>query len=197
MNTKSKRKNSRNYLSDNDYSEIIQEVHYCLNLTTRERFNLERGAVARFIAEIPYMAYQSTPGVTAAFNLISYITGSRNRDFFAQRKDQSISERIDTYIHGSDGKREVIQLCKDILEEVSLFDHKNDLTEDLKNNHPNPLIRGEIDFDTERRRLALKKLTYNRSVRNLVENSYKGVYLSTWWKLPPGTPIKEGVEKKL
>lgn len=163
------------------YAEMIHEADRCLGLSYKERENLEKNSVPRFIAEIPFMAEQENPEEKGIFNLISYVTGSRNPGFFAQRKAQTIRERIDTYLHGSDGNREIMELCRDIIEEVSLYDHKSDLEEDKKTGHPNPILRGEIDFIKEKRRLKAKRLNYSPSIRNMVEGKFEGEVLSKYW----------------
>lgn len=176
-----KTQEKRVILNNGVYGELINQVNSVMNLTEKENKTLFIHSVPRFIAEIPFLANQKNPEVKAVLNLISYIGGSRNSEFFAQRKEQSISERIDTYINNSDGNREVLNLCRDILEEVSLYDHKNDAEEDMKNNHPNPLNRGEIVFKTEKRRLRLKREGYSQNIKNLIEGRFEGEVLSSFW----------------
>lgn len=168
-------------LTDDVYNTIVSETDKSLNLSNKEKEVLLENPVPRFIAEIPYLTGQPVPETAAALNLITYITGSRNRQFFAQRDGQNIRERIDTYIRGHKADREAMELCIDILEEVSLYDHKNDYEEDLVNNHPNPLIKGEINFESEKRRLCLKRVNYSENTRKLIEKRYEGDVLSVWW----------------
>lgn len=167
--------------TDSMYYRVIDEVEKCLVLTLKEKRNLYSNPVPRFVAEIPTLAGQQTPEVKSAMNLISYITGSRNKDFFAQRTGQTIRERIDTYIHGSDGDQQIMALCRDILEEVSLFDHKNDIKKDEEEGYFNPLSAGEICFLQEKKRLERRRLSFSPVVRSLVEGRFEGQVLSIFW----------------
>lgn len=179
-----KTKKDEMFLTDECYLQVINKANMALNLSVKELRLLKECVVPRFIAEIPFLAKQENPEVISAFNLISYITGSRNKKFFAQRANQTISERIDTYIHGSDGDREVVSFCKDVLEEVSLYDHKSDLPLDAEKGYPNPLLSGEIDFHTERKRLKARKYSYSHRVRKLIEGRYEGEILASFWTYP-------------
>lgn len=171
----------REILNNEVYNKLVKEVNRVMNLTEKEKGTLLTHSVPRFIAEIPFLAEQENPAIKAANNLICYMAGSRNRSFFAQREGQNIAERIDTYINANDGNNEVLNLCKDILEEVSLYDHKSDAEEDKKTGHANPLNRGEIDFTQEKRRLILKKKGYSQHIRNLIEGRFEGEVLSYFW----------------
>lgn len=171
-------------LSNEEFSKIINECDRSLNLTTRERELLNNSPVAKFIAQVPYISNEANPDILACMNLISYIAGTRNGSFFQARGNETIGERIEPYIHSVNGDKETISLCKLVLEEVSLLDHKNDYAKDIKSGHSNPLVSGIIDFQKEKERINSRKRIYPQHIQDLVDSSFKGEVLSSFWTYP-------------
>lgn len=184
MNTILKENNSYKNLSDVEYFRLVNECNRSLNLTKGEYELLLNSPVPKFIAGIPYLANEINPDILACMNLNTYITGTRNGSFFQARENETIAERIEPYIHSVNGDTETISLCKLILEEVSLLDHKNDFEKDIKSGHSNPLVAGIIDFQKEKERLSNKKKTYPKKIQELVDRTFRGDILNSFWTYP-------------
>lgn len=181
-NVKIKESVSNLYLSDKDYFELVKSCDKSLHLSAQENQMLLNSAVPRFIAGIPYLSCESNPDILACMNLITYVTGTRNKEFFSTRPGETIQDRIEPYVHSVNGKEDVISLCKVILEEVSLNDHNSDKEDDIKTGHSNPIVDGIIDFRKEKRRINKKKREYPSDIQKLVDGSFKGKVLSRWWR---------------
>lgn len=168
-------------LTDEMYRECVLQADKVMSFSEKEKNILSQSPVARFMAEIPWITNQKTPEVVAAMNLISYVAGGRNKNFFAHRPGQSLRERIIPYIHGFKEDQDVFSLCLDVLEEVSLHDHFSDKDQDRLTGHSNPINNNEIDFKVEQRRLKLKRESYSDKVKNLVEGRWDGDILCWYW----------------
>lgn len=176
-----KEKLEKFYLSDKDYFMLVSKCDKSMLLSMEESELLFNGAVPRFIAGIPYLSGESNPDILAVMNLNSYIAGIRNNEFFSQRDNETIKDRIEPYIHSVNGLPETVALCKLVLEEVSLMDHYNDKEEDKKTGHSNPINKGIIDFETEKRRIDERKARYPEYIQTLVNGSFEGKILWPYW----------------
>lgn len=173
MNTGLREKQESHIFSDVEYFRLVNECNRSLSLSKSEYELLLNSPVPKFIAGIPYLANETNPDILACMNLNTYITGARNSSFFKARENETMTERIEPYIHSISGDKKIISLCKLVLEEVSLLDHKSDFDENIKSEHSNPLVSGIIDFQKEKERINNKKRTYPREIQNLIDRTFK------------------------
>lgn len=163
------------------YPEIINHVDKTMKLTADEMKCLKNNHVPRFFASIPFRANQAFPEQKAITNVSLYIAASRDPEVFSTIKGQNIRERISLFLNLNDGDKDVIDLCLDILEEASLMDHYKDKDQDLLTSHPNPLNMNVIDFNTEKRRLNLKRSGYAQEVLDIIHDVKLNEILNGFW----------------
>lgn len=184
MNVVLKSSKEKIKLTDKEYFRIVNECNSSLSLTRDENNLLLNSSVPRFIANIPYLSGESNPDILACMNLTTYIAGTRNKGFYQSRDNETIAERIEPYIHSVNGNSETIKLCKLILEEVSLLDHRNDLKEDIKSGKSNPIASGIIDFHKEKEKIESARKSYPLEIQEIVDSSFKGEVLASFWTYP-------------
>lgn len=159
-------------MKESIYQDIIHQVDVSLNLTSEEREKLMGCSIARFMAEIPFFSGQKTPDIVGAFNIMTYVSGSRNPEFFARKAGQGIQSRLDSYINGTDGDPVIKSYCKDLLEEVTLRLY-NSMGPGLKDIEP----LKELD------RLKKKMDEYPDEIRDIFDGCLQDNFLTASWLL--------------
>lgn len=167
-------------LSKKEYESLIIEVDKSIFLTIKERKMLLNSPVAYAAANLPYICEQDFPDQKAVLTINNIIIATRNKNFFASRKQQTINDRINLCLVESGGNRELATAYKLYFELASLEDHKHDLANDINNNYPNPLVN-EIDYYKTKEAITQKMELLSARTKEILDECKLDNIITNYW----------------
>ncbi len=135
------------------YKKIVNDLKESMKLTDEEVQRLEKSKTGKIIAGIPYIAECNEPARYSLANLSTLILAGRNREIFDMKSGETIENRLDPIYNFKGGKKEVIEKGMKLLELISLEDHLKDKDEDSKIGKYNPVLKGDLDYEKEKKRI--------------------------------------------
>ncbi len=131
------------------WNDIVKRISSTFRLTREETEVLERNAIARLVAAIPYLAGCDNPDRSAVGNVASYIVAKNPvmRDIFDHRSsdDRHIMGRLWGISHFEGGDKRIIQRGRNLLLLTMVSNYGKDQTADDILGKYNPVSRGIWD----------------------------------------------------
>ena len=128
------------------WNDIVKRISSTFRLTREETEVLERNAIAKLVAAIPYLAGCDNPDRSAVGNLSSYIVAKNPvmRDIFDHRSsdDRHIMGRLWGISHFEGGDKRIIQRGRNLLLLTMVSNYGKDQTADDILDKYNPVSKG-------------------------------------------------------
>ena len=138
-------------MTKEQWETVSSRARVVLNYGVAQTERLEKSRIARFIAEVPFLAGCDKALVTSFTHLLTYLVSldeSAKEIFFHRAEDDgNVYSRLAPLLSFSGGDQKTLDCCRDLLALCMVSNYRKDAESDRAVGKYNPLNTGSWDGD--------------------------------------------------